>query len=101
MASIRAQMREWIKANKQEKDMTAETLERLYDVMIEMEEVVNDPNAGTVKIERVEKWFHFLQFSIIKELTGKNEVIVIKEGEIKNAIESRVSTESHQSECED
>lgn len=98
MASVRAQMKEWIKANERKKDMTAETLERLYDVMLEMEKEIEDPHVGTVDIKKIDKWYQFLQFSIIKELTGKNDVVVIKEEEIKNAIESRVITESYQSE---
>jgi hypothetical protein len=100
MSSIRKQYREWIKANKQEKDMTAETLERLYDVMLEMEAVVDNPNVSAIPVDRIEKWFHFLQFSVIKELAGKNEVMVIK-GEIKDAIEKRALTENCQSEHQD
>ncbi len=101
MPSVRTQQKGWIKANKQEKDMTAETLERLYQVMVEMEDKLEDTKTVSVPMEVVEKWFSFLQFSVIKELTGKNEVIVIKESEVKNAVEKRVVTESYQSEHTD
>lgn len=101
MASVRKQMLGWLKANKQEKDMTAETLEKLYQVMVEMEDRLEDTKTVSVPMEVVEKWFSFLQFSVIKELTGKNEVIVIKESEIKDAVEKRVITESYQSEHQD
>lgn len=81
--------------------MTAETLEKLYQVMVEMEDRLEDTKTVSVPMEVVEKWFSFLQFSVIKELTGKNEVIVIKESEIKDAVEKRVITESYQSEHQD
>lgn len=101
MPSIRAKAKEWIKANKEEKSMTAETLERLYQVMCEMEDCVENVNVASVPVEQVDKWFQFLQFSVVKELTDKEGIVVVKEEEISNAIEKRIIEESHQPEHKD
>ena len=73
--------------------MTTETLSRLYDVMLEMEALVDNPNVKDVPVDKVDKWFQFLQFSIIKELTGKDNVVLVKEEEVQKLLEGRVEVE--------
>lgn len=73
--------------------MTTETLSRLYDVMLEMEALVDNPNVKEVPVDKVDKWFQFLQFSIIKELTGKDNVVLVKEEEVQKLLEGRVEVE--------
>ena len=73
--------------------MTTETLSRLYDVMLEMEALVDNPNVKDVPVDKVDKWFQFLQFSIIKELTGKDNVVLVREEEVQKLLEGRVEVE--------
>lgn len=73
--------------------MTTETLSRLYDVMLEMEALVDNPNVKEVPVDKVDKWFQFLQFSIIKELTGKDNVVLVREEEVQKLLEGRVEVE--------
>ena len=93
MPSVRKQIKGWIEANRKEENMTTETLSRLYDVMLEMEALVDNPNVKDVPVDKVDKWFQFLQFSIIKELTGKDNVVLVKEEEVQKLLEGRVEVE--------
>lgn len=93
MPSVRKQIKGWIEANQKEENMTTETLSRLYDVMLEMEALVDNPNVKDVPVDKVDKWFQFLQFSIIKELTGKDNVVLVKEEEVQKLLEGRVEVE--------
>ena len=93
MPSVRKQIKGWIEANRKEENMTTETLSRLYDVMLEMEALVDNPNVKDVPVDKVDKWFQFLQFSIIKELTGKDNVVLVREEEVQKLLEGRVEVE--------
>ena len=93
MPSVRKQIKGWIEANQKEENMTTETLSRLYDVMLEMEALVDNPNVKEVPVDKVDKWFQFLQFSIIKELTGKDNVVLVREEEVQKLLEGRVEVE--------